>query len=1090
MTPQLRVLLVQHSADAAEQLLLTLRNGGYAPTWIRVETADALAAALDGGPWDLVLAGSISTEFGAVEAVLLTRKRNMAVPVIVVPGVDRAENAAEAMRAGASDYLVDAHSTRLLAAIARETGASSSRGKVQALDHFQAHLLDAVDQAVIATDIDGIIRYWNRSAERLYGWLAAEVLGRCVLDIALRAVTDEEGVQIIATLREGRRSSQECTMCHRDGRTFPALLTRSPIFDEVGSLIGVIGVSSDITEHVRADKALRASKTWFWGAFDGSVTSMSLVTAAGQILQVNRSLCALLGYSEAELLSRNAQSITHPDDWGASEEQIRRLLDGEATEGTVEKRFLHQDGHPIWVQMSTSLQRDVAGRPLYCINQLQDITGRMRLESDLHAREEQLRTIATNAPLIIYAADRDGILTLSIGGGLRNHGVQAGAQVGLPIREVFAHLPDMLDLIGRAYAGRISTAMTGIGGRTFEAHWWPTRDASGAIVGVTGLALDLTDRVRADAEHARLAAIVTSSQYAIIGTTLEGIIESWNAGATRLYGYGPEETIGRSILLISPPDRIHEAPQVLYALRHGGATSHFVTVRLHKDGHAIDVAITLSATIDGAGAITGTASITRDITELKHALRDADLARSAAEELARVRNEHATEVEAMAQATIALSGALDPAELYVRILEHVARVVPCDLANVMIYQDGWAVVAASWGDERLTVGDKLFPLDGPGRLWAPEPQSGPCYLPDTADEPNWKDIPPRVGTRRIRSLISVPLLVDGTLLGSFDVGSVTKAAYSPRQTQLVAIFGERVGQALRNARLYAAERERARVAEDLAAMRSDFVAAVSHELRTPLTAVLGYAELLQDRWAHLSDGQRLDQIARIVVSANRQHRLVADLLLISQIEDGVLAVRAGLVLLAGPINGAAQEVRATYRDQQIEIEGPAALGVRADPDRVLQIVGNLLDNAAKYSPEGSPITVSWRAEGRWGTIRVRDHGPGIPLAHRDVLFTRFGRVPGSRIRSGHVGTGLGLYLGRQLAEVMDGKLDLESTGPEGSTFTLRLPFLEAYPGRPGMHAGGVVIPYMIRRSSTLLDGDDCIQAAVQAEDPCDSQDKR
>ena len=682
MTRQLRVLLVQHSADAAEQLMLTLRSGGYAPTWIRVGTADALAAALDGGSWDLVLAGPMSPEFGAVDAVLLIRKRGMAVPVIVVSGVDRAEHAAVAMRAGASDYLVDANPTRLLAAMAREAAAYASRAQEQTLAHFQARLLDAVDQAVIATDMDGIIGYWNRSAERLYGWSASEVLGRCVLDFALRTVSYDERVHIIATLREGRRSSQECTMRHRDGRTFPALLTRSPIFDEGGSLIGVIGVSSDSTARVRAEEDLRASEARFRGAFEGAVTSMSLVTAVGQILQVNPSLCALLGYSEAELLSRNAQSLTHQDDWGASEEQIRRLLDGEATEGIVEKRFLHRDGHPIWVQMSTSLQRDVAGQPLYFINQLQDITERLRLESDLHAREEQLRTIAMNAPLIIYAANGDGAVTLSIGGGLRNYGVQAGAQVGLPIREVFAPFPDMLDLIGGAYDGRISTAMTIIGGRTFETHWWPTRDASSAIVGVTGLAVDLTDRVRAEAEHARLAAIVTSSQDAIIGTTLEGIIETWNAGATRLYGYGPEETIGRSILILSPADRIHEIPQVLNALRQGGTTSHFVTERLHKDGHAIDVAITVSAIVDGTGTITGTASITRDITELKRALRDADLARSAAEELARVRNEHATEVEAMAQATIALSGALDPAELYVRILEHVARVVPCDLANV------------------------------------------------------------------------------------------------------------------------------------------------------------------------------------------------------------------------------------------------------------------------------------------------------------------------------------------------------------------------------------------------------------------------
>ena len=952
MTAQLRVLLVQPSAEAAEQLLLTLRNGGYEAAWTRVETANALAGALDAGSWDIVLASNVSPSFDVAAELRIVRGRDPDVPVIVVPGVDKVESAVAAMRAGACDYLVEAVPARLLATVARRAGAASARTERRAETLFHARLLDAVDQAVIATDLDGIIHYWSRSAERLYGWLASEVVGTCIVDVGMTDIGFDEGLRVISVLREGKRSLQERTMRRRDGRTFPALLMRSPIFDEAGSLVGVIGVSSDNTE-------------------------------------------------------------------------------------------------------------------------------KMDLEADIRIREEQLRTIAANAPIVIYAADQDGMMTLCVGGGLRHSGEQANAYVGHPIRAVFAGTPNILDLIGQAYAGQVVTAMTQLHGRTFEARWWPTRDAAGAIVGITGLAVDLTDRVRAEAEQARLAAIITSSQDAIIGTTLDGIIESWNASATRLYGYTPEEVIGRSILLLAPPGLSHEAPGVLDALRDGGGTSQFVTVRLHKDGHPIDVAITLSPIIDGTGATIGAASITRDIGESKRALRDADLARAAADELARIRNEHAAEVEAMTQATIALAGALDPAELYLRLLEHVARVVRCDLANVMLYQDGWAVVAASWGDERLIVGERLFPLDGPDRLWAPDPQAGPCYLPDTAEEPSWKDVPPRVGPRRIRSLISVPLLIDGTLLGSFDVGSVMAAAYSPRQIQLVAIFGERVTQALRNARLYAAERERARIAEEMAAMRSDFVAAVSHELRTPLTAMLGYAELLQARWPHLSDAQRLDQIGRIVTSANRQHRLVADLLLLSQIGDGFLSVRPRPVLLSELVHDAAQEVRAAYRGQRVQVEGPEALGVRADPDRLLQVVGNLLDNAAKYSPEGSPIAVTWGAEGGWGTISVRDRGPGIPAAHRAVLFTRFGRVPGSRIRSGHVGTGLGLYLGRQLAAIMDGELELESTGPEGSTFTLRLPLLEATPGSEEGPAH--------TRSSRV--GDLGVQAAMQAAYPSDHQDQ-
>ena len=109
-------------------------------------------------------------------------------------------------------------------------------------------------------------------------------------------------------------------------------------------------------------------------------------------------------------------------------------------------------------------------------------------------------------------------------------------------------------------------------------------------------------------------------------------------------------------------------------------------------------------------------------------------------------------------------------------------------------------------------------------------------------------------------------------------------AYSDHHVQIAALIGERVALALRNARLYQAEQRRAHAAEELARLRNDFVASVSHELRTPLTAILGYAELLRGHWENLSDAERLLQIDRIVLSANGQHRLVEDLLMLARLD--------------------------------------------------------------------------------------------------------------------------------------------------------------------------------------------------------------
>lgn len=220
--------------------------------------------------------------------------------------------------------------------------------------------------------------------------------------------------------------------------------------------------------------------------------------------------------------------------------------------------------------------------------------------------------------------------------------------------------------------------------------------------------------------------------------------------------------------------------------------------------------------------------------------------------------------------------------------------------------------------------------------------------------------------------------------------------------------------------------------------QQDLLAALGHELCTPLTAILGYAELLEGRWEALGDRERRGYVGQIARSAERQRRPVADLLLLSQLEGSALAARAVALPLMPVVAHAIADIAGAYLGQQVSLAGLPALRVRADPDYLAQIVINLLDNAAKYTQEGSSIRLAWRAEGDAVVLRVEDEDPGIPIEGRERLSTRFGRL-GRPLRAGRDSTGLGLYLSRQLAEAMGGSLDLEDTGPSGSTFRLRLP---------------------------------------------------
>lgn len=174
----------------------------------------------------------------------------------------------------------------------------------------------------------------------------------------------------------------------------------------------------------------------------------------------------------------------------------------------------------------------------------------------------------------------------------------------------------------------------------------PIRDEGGKVVGASKIARDITDQKRRGSADLLLAAIVNSSDDAIVSKNLDGIITSWNAGAERIFGYVAEEMIGQSVLKLVPTDRKEEEPKILQRLRRSERVDHFETVRVRKDGQHIDVSLTISPVKDATGKVVGASKIARDITELKRAavereqlLESERLARSQAEHANRMKDE-------------------------------------------------------------------------------------------------------------------------------------------------------------------------------------------------------------------------------------------------------------------------------------------------------------------------------------------------------------------------------------------------------------------------------------------------------------------
>jgi PAS domain S-box-containing protein len=268
------------------------------------------------------------------------------------------------------------------------------------------------------------------------------------------------------------------------------------------------------------------------------------------------------------------------------------------------------------------------------------LLARRQAEEALRKQSEWLRVTLSSIGDAVISTDAEGRVTFLNGVAEDLTGWSQTEALGRPLPEIF-HIvdertrqpvdnPALRALRGGTVVGLANhTILLARDGteRPIDDSAAPMRDESGACVGTVLVFRDVTDRKRSDEAAARLAAIVESSEDAIISKSLDGVIRSWNVGAERLFGYTVEEAVGQSITLIIPPERIDEERTILGRLRRGERVEHFETVRVSKDGHRVHISLTVSPIRDDEGHVIGASKIARDITERKqveNALRESE----------------------------------------------------------------------------------------------------------------------------------------------------------------------------------------------------------------------------------------------------------------------------------------------------------------------------------------------------------------------------------------------------------------------------------------------------------------------------------
>jgi PAS domain S-box-containing protein len=481
-----------------------------------------------------------------------------------------------------------------------------------------------------------------------------------------------------------------------------------------------VSLPAILSATLAAQPLLRSEELAFRRVLDELPAAVYLTDAKGHITYYNEAAVALwgrrpeLGNSEWcgswKLFWMDGRSMAHGECPMAITIREKRAVRGK--EAIAER----PDGTRVTFAPYPTPLFDEDGELVGAVNLLVDITERKRAEE--HAR--RLASIVESSDDAIISESLDGIIESWNRGAERLFGYSPEEAIGQPVAMLVpADRPeDAKSIIMRIRTGEAvdhyETVRRAKDGRLVDVSLTvsPVSDEQGRIIAASKIARDITERKRAEEHAQRLASIVESSDDAIISESLDGIIESWNRGAERLFGYSPEEAIGQPVAMLVPDDRPDDSTTIIRKIRTGAAIDHYETVRRAKDGRLIDVSLSVSPVRNDRGRVVAASKIARDITERRRAEEQQTLVLG--EMKHRIKNTLAT-VQGMARQSLKTATAQERSSF-------IARLRSLAEAHDLLTNKEWTrarlcdVVARAVGPFRQQFRERLR-LEGPDDVW-------------------------------------------------------------------------------------------------------------------------------------------------------------------------------------------------------------------------------------------------------------------------------------------------------------------------------------------------------------------------------------
>jgi PAS domain S-box-containing protein len=918
-----------------------------------------------------------------------------------------------------------------------------------------ASLIDSAEDAIVGKTLDGVIKSWNKAAERIFGYAAEEVIGKSVLILIPRELQHEEPI-ILEKIKRGERIEHyETIRVRKDGSLVDISLTVSPIKDANQTVIGVSKIARDITVNKRIEKQLSHSeeryRTLFNSIDQGFCVCEVLFDDFNQpidyrFVEINPAFEKMTGIPNDEALAGKTILQLVPN-------FERKWIDiyGHVALTGEPIRFIENSEAPNrWFDVYSFRIGDEKSRKVAVL--FNDITESKRTEDNLRESQKMLSLAMAGSRMgawsrdftndtVSWSGELEAIFGLPAGtfsgtlGGFRDY-VYAEDKERI-VKQVERAIREKTDYIIEFrfhHADGTLRWMEGRGQAVYAADGTPLKSY--------GIGIDITERKLEELDRRFLLEIGEKIRYG--GTSRENTLaeitemtsvyldtarcmfieinESKNRGIIR------QEHCRRNVASVAGDYDISDySRQTLDEIKSGRV---IVNDDAERDPRTADIFRKTYEPYDERSYVS-VPLFTNERWTAIFWVSDDKPRRWTAREIAllaavgerawlaaeKIRNEKALE-----QSRERLQMAMDAAKIYSWEL------------NPSNYQSEWSnnfeqVVGFSLSPDSEINFNELVHHDDREML------TEKIFAAINNEQPyesEFRMVNPATGE-------IVWLRAQGVLVEDF--------AGERRLVGITQNINERRQAEQEREKLLEREREARRQAEEASRLKDEFLATVSHELRTPLNAILGWSQMLDSGKFAQADTSRA--VKTIYRNAKSQAKLIEDILDVSRIITGKLRIETKPTTLAPILQSAVETLRPTIEAKNIRLQMRLDFETKpilADTDRMLQVFWNIISNAVKFTPENGRVDVELINEARQIKIIVSDNGKGIEPEFLPFVFDRFRQADGTSTRS-HGGLGLGLSIVRHVVELHGGTVEVASQGAgSGTIFTVVLPIYTAVNG--------------------------------------------